>query len=201
ARLAHDGSVWSVVFSPDGSRVATASDDGTARVFDAVSGAEQARLAHDGWVRAVVFSPDGSRVATASDDGTARVFDAVSGVEQARLAHDGSVNAVVFSPDGSQVATASDDGTARVSPVDPGLLLDAVEQRIPRPLTDAEWERCGGRPIAQHDTGVLRSTVSVDEELLAAARPRARRRGQTLGEFVESSLRRDLAATGDTDDR
>ncbi|MGH4019986.1 MAG: AAA family ATPase [Pseudonocardiaceae bacterium] len=102
------------------------------------------RLTHDGSVHAVVFSPDGSRVATASRDGTARVFDAVSGAEQARLAHDGSVWSVVFSPDGSRVATASGDGTARVIPVDAGVLLEAVEQRIPRPLTDTEWERYGG---------------------------------------------------------
>ncbi|MGH3838704.1 MAG: hypothetical protein ACRDSF_23875, partial [Pseudonocardiaceae bacterium] len=190
-----------VVFSPDGTRVATASGDGTARVFDAVSGAEQARLPHDGRVNVVVFSPDGTRVATASDDGTARVFDSVSGAERARLPHDRTVNAVVFSPDGTRVATASDDGAARVALVDADVLLDAIEQRIPRPLTDAEWERYGGRPITQHETGILRGTVPVNEELLTAARQRARLRGQTIGQFVEGSLRRELAAPGDTDDR
>jgi len=87
-----------------------------------------------------------------------------------------------------------------VSPVDADLLLEAVEQRIPRPLTDAEWERYGGRTIAQRDTGILRSTVSVNETLLATARQRAVLRGQTLGQFVEGSLRRELAATGDTDE-
>ncbi|MGH3993558.1 MAG: WD40 repeat domain-containing protein, partial [Pseudonocardiaceae bacterium] len=66
SRLPHDDWVRAVVFSPDGTRVATASDDRMARVFDVVSGAEQARLPHDDWVWSVVFSPDGTRVATAS---------------------------------------------------------------------------------------------------------------------------------------
>jgi len=74
ARLTHDGWVRAVVFSPDGTRVATASSDGTARVFDPTTGVEHARLTHDRPVYAVVFSPDGAWVATASDDGTARVF-------------------------------------------------------------------------------------------------------------------------------
>ncbi|MGH3988852.1 MAG: AAA family ATPase, partial [Pseudonocardiaceae bacterium] len=65
SRLPHDDWVRAVVFSPDGTRVATASDDRMARVFDVVSGAEQARLSHDGRVWSVVFSPDGTRVATA----------------------------------------------------------------------------------------------------------------------------------------
>ncbi|MGH4006544.1 MAG: hypothetical protein ACRDSO_20850, partial [Pseudonocardiaceae bacterium] len=165
------------------------------------SGAEQARLPHDDWVRSVVFSPDGTRVATASDDRSARVFDVVSGAEQARLSHDGRVWSVVFSPDGTRVATASDDHMARVALVDADLFLEAVEQRIPRSLTDAEWERCGGRPIAQRETGILRGTVPIDEEWLAAARQRARLRGQTVGQFVEGLLRRELATPGDTDDR
>jgi WD40 repeat protein len=75
ARLDHDKAVRAVAFSPDGARVATGSDDGSARVFEAATGTELARLDHDKAVRAVAFSPDGARVATASD-GSARVFEA-----------------------------------------------------------------------------------------------------------------------------
>jgi hypothetical protein len=41
----------------------------------------------------------------------------------------------------------------------------------------------------------VRTTISIDEELLATARDRARTQGQTLGQFIESSLRRELAVT------
>ncbi|MGH3930380.1 MAG: hypothetical protein ACRDTF_10435 [Pseudonocardiaceae bacterium] len=138
---------------------------------------------------------------TFEDDAVARRALGMAALPVSRLPHDGPVNAVVFSPDGTQLATASDDGTARLSLVDPDLLLNVVEQRIPRPLTDAEWERYGGRPISQHDTGIARSTVSVDKELLATARQCARLRGQTVGQFVEDSLRRELGTTSDTEDR
>jgi WD40 repeat protein len=94
----------------------------------------------------VAFSPDGTRVATASDDHTARVFDPATGTEHARLTHDDWVRAVAFSPDGTRVATASRDGTARVFAVGTEELRAVVVAYMPRPLTDAEWQRYGGRP-------------------------------------------------------
>jgi hypothetical protein len=39
----------------------------------------------------------------------------------------------------------------------------------------------------------MRTTVSIDDHLLAAAKRRARARGQTLGQVVEDALRRELA--------
>ena len=72
----------SAVFSPDGSRMVTASIDRTARIWDASSGAEVSVLrGHEGPVNSAVFSPDGSRIVTASNDRTARIWDASSGAE------------------------------------------------------------------------------------------------------------------------
>jgi hypothetical protein len=68
----HDGPVWSAVFSADGGRVLTASDDETARVWDLASGKDPIILRHGGLVRSAVFSADGGRVLTASE--TARVW-------------------------------------------------------------------------------------------------------------------------------
>jgi hypothetical protein len=47
----------------------------------------------------------------------------------------------------------------------------------------------------------MRTTVSISDELLAAAKRRARERGQTLGEVVDAALRRELAATSEPGDR
>ncbi len=53
-------------FSPDGSRIATASDDATARIWDVATGKQIAVLQHKASVLTVAFSPDGSRVVTGS---------------------------------------------------------------------------------------------------------------------------------------
>ena len=74
----HTDRVNHAVWNADGSRILTASNDGTARVWDAAGGTELAILTgHTDWVNQAVWSADGSRILTAGDDGT--VFDAPRG--------------------------------------------------------------------------------------------------------------------------
>jgi WD40 repeat protein len=112
----HEDYVKSAAFNRDGSRIVTASGDGTARIWDAGTGREIAVLrGHERWVGSAVFSPDGSRIVTASGDHTARIWDAVAGRQIAILrGHEATVTSAVFSPDGSRIVTASGDDTARV---------------------------------------------------------------------------------------
>jgi len=104
------GSVNAVAFSPDGKMLATASDDGTARLWD-VNTHQQVgapMTANRSFVNAVAFSPDGKMLATASDDGTARLWDVATRrqVGASMTVNGKSVVAVAFSPDGKTLATA-----------------------------------------------------------------------------------------------
>jgi WD40 repeat protein len=108
--------VLSAAFSPDGSRIVTASLDKTVRIWDAATGKEIMVLRdHENSVEAAAFSPDGTRIVTASIDKTVRIWDAATGKEIMILrGHERWVNSAAFSPDGSCIVTASDDNTARI---------------------------------------------------------------------------------------
>jgi WD40 repeat protein len=121
----HSDIVTSVAFSPDGKRLATGSEDHTAKVWDTASGKELLTLrGHSGGVYGVAFSPDGKRLATASEDHTAKVWDAESSKELLTLrGHSSGVESVAFSPDGKRLATASRDRTAKVWDAESGKEL------------------------------------------------------------------------------
>jgi WD40 repeat protein/serine/threonine protein kinase len=105
----HTGPLRSVAYSPDGKRLATASNDRTVRIWNAQTGKVLLTLSgHHDNVTQVAFSPDGRVLASASDDRTVRLWDANTGSPlNAFNKHPGVVTAVAFSRDGKQLTTVS----------------------------------------------------------------------------------------------
>jgi WD40 repeat protein/serine/threonine protein kinase/TPR repeat protein len=112
----HTERVLAARYAPDGTRIVTASADKTARIWDALTGAQLMVMArHTDRVFDAAYSPDGARIVTASNDRTAIVWDAHTGAPLLSLSgHTGRVSSARYAPDGRHLVTASWDKTARI---------------------------------------------------------------------------------------
>jgi eukaryotic-like serine/threonine-protein kinase len=115
--VGHTGFVYSLAFSPDGERIASASEDGTARIWNLTTGKVLAVLrGHAVKIYCIAFRRDGARVVTASADGSVRQWDPEKGVEvePPYTQHTGEVNVAAYSPDGQLIASGGTDRTIRL---------------------------------------------------------------------------------------
>jgi WD40 repeat protein len=113
-RVFHDHLANQCTFSPDGSLLASASGDYTARLWEVPTLRLKAVFGgHSDDIEMVSFAPDGRRVATCSRDHNIKIFD-LAGHEVAHLVgHDSDVISVSWMSDGNQLVSSSDDGTVR----------------------------------------------------------------------------------------
>lgn len=113
--LGHEHGIFAVEFAPFGDLLATASEDGTVRIWSSRGSRLVAVLAHPGDVETLAWSPDGTRVATGCDDKRLRLWASEEWTQDAELAEaDGSVRKVGYSPTGGSLLSASYDGMVRV---------------------------------------------------------------------------------------
>jgi WD40 repeat protein len=108
--------VFSIAFSPDGTRFATGEIGGFLRLWDLASGQVLWGLkGHRSWVWSLAFSPDGDWLATATGDHVVGLWDVEQGtLVRSLTGHTDQIYSVAFSPEGNHLASASGDGTVRL---------------------------------------------------------------------------------------
>ena len=117
----HTGAVVAVAFSPDSKTLASASYDGTLKLWDMTTGKERATLGeYKGCLGCVAFSPDGKTLASGAigspgyfpDLKQVKLWDVATGKVRTTLkGHDDHVQSVAFSPDGKTLASVNGDVT------------------------------------------------------------------------------------------
>jgi WD40 repeat protein/serine/threonine protein kinase len=120
----HEQPIWSMAFSPDGHRLASASTDGKVKVWawdpTRLGKTQEPELQLSagitpGYGERVAFSPDGLLLVTGGEGQTVQIWDAKTGQARELLrGHTGDVFAVAFSPDGRWLASAGEDTTVRL---------------------------------------------------------------------------------------
>jgi eukaryotic-like serine/threonine-protein kinase len=163
----HTDWVWSVAWSPGGKRIASASADTTAQVWDATNGdhPDVYRL-HSNTIYSVSWSPDGNHIASAGYDKTVQVWDPTFGDHFYTYAgHTDWVWSVAWSPGGKRIASAGGDKTVQV--------WDAFDGRHPytyRGHTDSvyavAWSPDGKRIASAGEDGTVQIWDPVAEMLL-----------------------------------
>ena len=112
----HTGDVKAVVFSRDGSSVATGCADTIVRLFETSTGRlKRSYKGHTGTVQSVAFAEDDQTLVSAGDDRTIRIWDVATGAcRRIHLGHHDRISGVAISPDDQTIVSASGDGTVKL---------------------------------------------------------------------------------------
>ena len=141
----HTNEVRSVLFSPDGSLLASVAGD-TIKLWDVTTREISATLTDSFLTYSLAFSPDGSLLVSAGEDGAVKLWDVTTREIIASLeGHTNEVRSVLFSPDGSLLVSAGEDGAVKL------------------------WDVATREPIATFGADIYEVTFSPDGSLLASA--------------------------------
>ena len=142
--IGHTQVVVDGVFSKDGKRVLTVSEDKTVKIWDGQNGLLLANLkGHEGMIAKGVFSPDGNTILTVSEDGTAKLWNSYNGNLITSISYEyEELYDADFSEDGKYIFAPYSDSALRFYNAINGQLL----QTLKNPKGEFGW-------IAQHPNG------------------------------------------------
>jgi len=155
----HTAPVTCVHWSPDKRRVASASLDGTVRVFNSASGVEEAVIERVGGVaNCVQWSPlEGTLIAVGSRDRRLRVIDTSTGKEQWAVEAAGDwVTCVAWSHSAQMVAAGGRDGKLKVFEGIKGTFVSEHQAWASGPVNCVAFRRGDRRVAAGGDDGLVR---------------------------------------------
>jgi WD40 repeat protein len=168
----HTGAIRRLAFRVDGLWLASASEDGTARIWDTDSGKTRLELKGTGnHLYSIAFSRDGRQLAAAGSDPIIRLWDANTGQLLRSLSgHTEGVLDLQFSPDGWRLVSASMDHTARLWDLNRGVSMFALKGH-----TDAifglTFSPDGRRLATAGDRTVRLWNANSRQEFVAASQP------------------------------
>jgi WD40 repeat protein len=113
-RIGNQTLIRDLAFSPDGSRLVTASADRRIRIWDTLNGVEQLAMAQDGSVTEAVFSSNGQWLATTGDDRTVRVWNAATGEEIFQVPLKASGSLLAFCNDNKWLVSTDESGAIEI---------------------------------------------------------------------------------------
>ncbi|KAG8725365.1 hypothetical protein FRC09_001169 [Ceratobasidium sp. 395] len=128
----HTGIVTSIVYSPDGAKIASASSDKTIRLWDVHEGQMigQPFEGHTDRVNSIAYSPGGEYLVSGSNDRTVRIWEVGTGQEALKplTGHTHYVSCVAFSPNGKCVVSGCCASTIRIWDVVTGEAIRAIQE-------------------------------------------------------------------------
>ncbi len=139
--VAHRDMIYSLAFSPDGTRLASGSYR-EVKIWQRVLETPKWQFTKAGVIDVVASSPDGQWLATGGQDGKVRLWDLTKGKAGAVLSgHESPVTAVQFSPDGTKLVSGATNKSLIVWDVVKGKVLTRTE--VPSAVSAVTWNRDG----------------------------------------------------------
>lgn len=121
----HRSSINAIAWSPDGTKIASASNGRTVQIWEVTTGNKLVTYqGHTDAVLTVAWSPDGQWIASGSKDETVKIWDPMT--RSTRLSyrrHSGAVYTVAWAPNGQRIASGGIDGSVQVSDATNGVRI------------------------------------------------------------------------------
>lgn len=154
--IGHNVEVTDAEWSPDGTKIVSASQDTTLRVWDSLSGFQSSTfIGHKKAINAAKWSPDGTKIVSASQDKTIRVWDVNTQQEIFSIFVAAQVTSAAWSPDGTKIVSASADGKLKVWDVKTQQMLSELAGQEDK-INNVTWSPDGTKIASASDDGTLR---------------------------------------------